>query len=335
MVSLLHRKKHSSEEEIARMLAEQTGDPAFALRTKWIEEYGNKNYAGALKILDEALEVSHGAPVYLALRAMTHVQLENRAEAAADVEAALAVDPTVKEALDVQKALAAFALESRDKARELAKAGDDGAAVDELTKAVEIEPGNAENWLVRGVLQAHAGNLDAATTDLERALELDPGKTQAREVLDALRSTQASELGTAEAWHCYVCSGNPSLIDSFHGLFAQAGVSEVRRAFVSNADIEAKRPKAREGGLAFAGEKRMGTSADEIPDLNTVLGSLGMQGNEGVHVCAVTVDAPRKAAVVSVYEDLLGQATAQGILPFPMFATTNEEAARFLDELLG
>ena len=335
MVKLLHRKSHSSEEEVAALLAQETGDPAFHLKTKWIEAYGRKDYAGALQQVEKALELTPDAPAYLALRAMTHVQLGNRTPASADVAKALAIDPTHADVRNVQKALRAFGAESRDKARELAAGGDDAAAITEMTHAVEIEPDNATNWFMRAVFEAHAEDRIAAMADLRATLELDPNHEQARGLLTTLEPSTTAEPSTTEAWHCYVCSGNPSLIDAFRDLFADAGVSGLRRAFIANGTLADGRPKAREAGISFAGAKHMGTSSEPVDELDAVLSSMSMQGTEGVHIVALNVDAARKGAVLKVYEELLGSAMQQGILPFPLFTTTNEDAARFLDELLG
>jgi tetratricopeptide (TPR) repeat protein len=60
------------------------------------------------------------------------------------------------------------------------------AALDELGRAVALDPKNAQNFNNRGVAFGLLGLPEAARTDFLRALELDPGLTEARENLQKL-----------------------------------------------------------------------------------------------------------------------------------------------------
>ena len=78
----------------------------------------------------------------------------------------------------------------------------------------------------------------------------------------------------------------------------------------------------------------MGTNSEPAEDLGGVLSSLSAQGTTGVHVATAAVDGAHRAVIEEIYNELLGQATRQGIMPFPMYVTQNEQAARFLTDSL-
>jgi tetratricopeptide (TPR) repeat protein len=352
-LSRLFRRKRAEraqapgEAELARLLEEQTGDPAFMHRTKWITAYGKEDFATALDEVNRALQVSAGSALYLALRAMTHYQMGNYSEANADVSAALAADPSRKEALDVREALRLTAGESRDRARQLAKEGKESDAVDELATAIALEPENPFNFFFRGLTYARMGNLEAAVSDLTRTLELDPSYPEAQEMLQSVRAMAAESESASEpseasepshAWHYFICSGNRSLIDAFRQLFRSgeaAGYGRFGRYYASNDDLDARRQEAAEAGLAFSGVRYSGTDSEPAEDLDRVLSSLSVQGPTGVHVATAVVPAAHRGWVEQVYTELLGQAMQQGIMPFPMFVTQSEDAALFLNDSLS
>jgi len=178
---------------------------------------------------------------------------------------------------------------------------------------------------------------------LELTLELDPDYPDAQDMLEALKSMAAEKESSTEpaessgTWHYLICSGNPSLMDAFAQLFGAAeaaGAVRFGRFYASNDDLDASRRRAAEAGLAFAGTRYMGTNSEPAEDLGGILSSLSAQGIRGVHVSTAAVDGAHRAVVEEIYNELLGEATQQGIMPFPMYVTQSEEAARFLTDSL-
>lgn len=332
------KPKASGEAELARLLEEETGDPAFIHRTNWITAFGKQDFDTALDEVNRALDQTAGSALYLALRAMTHYQLGNYGEAEVDTSAALAANPSQKEALDMREALKLTAGEKRDRARELGKEGKNSEAVDELATAIALEPENPFTFFFRGLTYARMANFPAAISDLTRTLELDPSYPEGQEMLESVMRMSAENESASEpsaAWHFFICGGNPSLIDTFRELFRAvepAGRGTFGRFYASNEDLNARRQQA--AGLAFSGSRYFGTDSEPAEDLEGVLSSLSAQGTTGVHVATASVGAAHRAWVEEVYGELLNQAMQQGIMPFPMFATQSEEAARFLSDSL-
>jgi regulator of sirC expression with transglutaminase-like and TPR domain len=70
------------------------------------------------------------------------------------------------------------------------KGDPDGAIADE-TRAIELDPGLALPWAIRGAARSDKGNLEEAIADLERFLELAPQDPQAPEVRRGLERLKA------------------------------------------------------------------------------------------------------------------------------------------------
>jgi tetratricopeptide (TPR) repeat protein len=191
-------KKADTEAELAHLLTEQTGDPAFMQRSNWITAYGRMDFTTALAEVNEALQITPNDPLYLALRAMTHYSMKNYTGAESDVGLALKGDPAQREALGVRDAMRVEAKDCRATARELGKKGRDQEAVALLTKATELEPGNAENFFFRGIMYHSAGDFNAAVSDVTHALELDPRYPDAQETLQALKRVASRAKGLAD-----------------------------------------------------------------------------------------------------------------------------------------
>jgi len=191
-------KKAETEIQLAHLLKQQTGDPAFLHRTKWITAYGKKNFMAAIEEVNQALKIVPNDPYYLALRAMTHYSLKNYAEARSDLKAALQSNPAQKEALDIREAMKADAVQCRDKARELSKKKESLRALDELNRAVELEPDNPLNFFFRGLTYAQVENYDAAINDVTHTLQLDPQYPDGQKILQSLKN-MAREKGATRA----------------------------------------------------------------------------------------------------------------------------------------
>jgi hypothetical protein len=70
------------------------------------------------------------------------------------LQAAVQGNPAQKEALDIREAMKADAVRCRDRARELSKRKEVGRALDELNRAVELEPDGPLNFFFRGLTYA-------------------------------------------------------------------------------------------------------------------------------------------------------------------------------------
>ncbi len=141
--------------------------------------------------------------------------------------------------------------------------------------------------------------------------------------------------GMAPVSFSFVCSGNESLIEAFCGLFRvaeQAGWGKVARyrSEVWGGGLEGAAAAVGEKGLRFAGEKWLGSSRTPVEQMEELLVEFRAAASRIVHVAFVEVGADHSPWVRQVYEELLGQALKQGILPFPMFITNNKEAADFI-----
>ena len=71
--------------------------------------------------------------------------------------------------------------------------GDHGEKIDELTRAIGRGPEQALPYVHRGATYRLAGDNDRATEDLTRAIELDPGVLHARTLLSSLRGEPTSD----------------------------------------------------------------------------------------------------------------------------------------------
>ena len=135
--------------------------------------------------------------------------------------------------------------------------------------------------------------------------------------------------------HYFVCCGNPSLIDAFMGVYdvaRAAGFGEYRRlrGSVFGAGFgEAKRDAAA-ARTAFPGRVYLGEQSWETSSLEQVLGEIQAGATQEVHVAYGVTTAARADWMRLVYGQLLADALKQGILPFRMYVTESEDAARAL-----
>ena len=63
------------------------------------------------------------------------------------------------------------------RAQEKRHRGEARGAVEDATRAIELEPGLAEAWATRGAARLDGGDADGALTDAQRAVDLDPRST--------------------------------------------------------------------------------------------------------------------------------------------------------------
>ena len=142
----------------------------------------------------------------------------------------------------------------------------------------------------------------------------------------------------ASRTYFFICSGNPSLIDA-HDSLLKVGVlpwnGESGHYTFSAGDLESRAREAEAGGVAFAGYRFMGSSGTEVGSVAEMLRSMRVGAFGDTHVAFAAVDGGGVAWVRSVYDELLKEAMSQGILPYYVYVTTEEPAARFLLESFG
>jgi len=134
--------------------------------------------------------------------------------------------------------------------------------------------------------------------------------------------------------HFFICSGNRSLIEAYHGLFRVGAAAYGGSAAFYRADagtLRTRQADAASKALPFDGRRSMGSTAEEAADVAGVLGSLGAESASGnVFVAYVTVGPKGIAWVREVYTTVMGEAMGQGILPFRMYETVSADAASYL-----
>lgn len=333
-------EKAETEAQFAHVLKEQTGDPAFLHRTDWIMAYGKKDFKAALEEVNQALQIVPNDPLYLALRAMTHYSMNNYTPAHSDLKAALQSNPAQKEALDIREAMKADADQCRDRARELSKKKEIQPALDELNRAVELEPDNPLNFFFRGVTYVQVENYDAAINDVTHTLQLDPKYPDGQEALQHLKkmagekkeSTSPTKESSEQSWF-FICSGNASLVKAYNDLFqvgARAYNGAAGHYYASESNLHVREQEANKTSLPFIGQSYMGAKSTPLSQTHEVLRELRLAASKEIHIAFVSVDQSGGAWVQKVYAELLNSAVSQGILPYKMYLTKDNDAAQFL-----
>lgn len=87
-----------------------------------------------------------------------------------------------------------------DRALALGATGRYAEAVEDLDRAVALEPSRAEAWALRGAAKRQLGRTDEAERDVARALSLAPGNTDALLERAALRRTKGDVRGARADW---------------------------------------------------------------------------------------------------------------------------------------
>jgi tetratricopeptide (TPR) repeat protein len=333
-------RKAETEIQLADLLKEQTGDPAFLHRTDWIVAYGKKDFKTALAKVNQALQIVPNDPLYLALRALTHYSMNNYTDAQSDLKAALQSNPAQKEALDIREAMKADAVQCRDRARELSKKKEIQRALDELNRAVELEPDNPLNFFFRGLTYGQVENYDAAINDVAHTLLLDPQYPDGQKILQSLKNMAQEKKGStsptmepSEQSYFFICTGNPSLVSAYNNLFqvgALAYHGAAGRYYASAGNLDVREQEANKVSLPFVGQSYLDSESTPVSHMHDVLQSLGVAASREIHIAFVSVDQAGVSWVQEVYGELLNQAVSQGILPYEMYVTKDKASAQFL-----
>jgi Flp pilus assembly protein TadD len=235
-------------------------------------------------------------------------------------------------------------------------------AIDALRHSISLNPQLPIAHANLAMALAMVGDFPGAESTLRHAVVLGyPNAAAVRERIDGLKQTRPvapdspaphTERSTGEAEqdiidiarqvvppaqalkHFFVCSANPSLIDAFHKLLRVGAPIYGGSAGHYRADanaLAARQAEATAADLSFAGERLLATSTSQVAAVADVLAGLQTEARaHGAHVAYVAVGATGTGWVREVYDNLLGQAVQQGILPFAVYSTDDGEAAKFL-----
>ena len=137
----------------------------------------------------------------------------------------------------------------------------------------------------------------------------------------------------SELFYYFICTGNQSLIKTYHDLFrvgapAYGGSAAYYRA--DQSQLSGRQAEATAASLLFAGQQSMGSTVNEVSSVSDVLAELSVSAYGSVFISFVTVGPTGREWVRNVYATLLGEAVGQGILPFSMYTTASKDAAQFL-----
>jgi hypothetical protein len=133
--------------------------------------------------------------------------------------------------------------------------------------------------------------------------------------------------------HFFICSENESVIEANAGVLkagAAAWDGAAERYTCHGSDLRDRQREAEAAGIPFDGEKHMGKDTTPLHRMADVLSSLRAGSSGETHVVHAQVHAPGAPWVHTVYDELLHEATSQGILPYYMFETRDDGAARYL-----
>ncbi|HLO15513.1 MAG TPA: hypothetical protein VK206_11835 [Anaerolineales bacterium] len=158
-----------------------------------------------------------------------------------------------------------------------------------------------------------------------------------RNLFEKKESTPSTKESTtkrsSEQSYFFICSGNASLIGAYNGLFKVGALAYHGTAghyYASTGSLDTRQQEASKTSLPFAGQSYMGAKSTPVSQTQEVLLSIRVAASRESHIAFVSVDQTGVSWVHKVYNELLNQAVSQGILPFEMFVTNNENAAQFL-----
>jgi hypothetical protein len=143
----------------------------------------------------------------------------------------------------------------------------------------------------------------------------------------------ATSPAAAERTYFFICSGNASLIDAHDSLLKPGLVpwsGEAAHYVFGSGVLEARAQQAQSEGLAFGGRRYMGSSESAVDTVAEALRDIRAGSYGDTHVAYAAVGGGGADWVLTVYNELLKEATSQGILPYYLYVTKDAAAARFL-----
>jgi copper transport protein len=140
------------------------------------------DYAGALSLLDQVIELSPRFVLALQGRSIMAMDQGDTAQAIADLDRVVVLDPTYADGFYYR-------------AEAYRLSGQLTEAIADYSQAIVLEPEHSDALYARGVLQASNGAQDKAVADLQRFLEVEP-QSGDRAAVEALIA-QLQGVGTA------------------------------------------------------------------------------------------------------------------------------------------
>jgi hypothetical protein len=173
----------------------------------------------------------------------------------------------------------------------------------------------------------------------EPAKTPEPPQTRAEAADRIIEIAQGIVRPAEDLTHFFVVSGNPSVIEAYHGLFRVGAPAYGGSAVLCRAErsvLDARREEAAARHLSFVGESAMGRTVEEVASVADALQTLRTEAAGGqAHVAYVAVGPSGADWVREVYTTILDEATSQMILPFHLLSTRDEAAALFVRDSLG
>ncbi len=234
----LHRPDHAKKRFLAVIARNPRNAPALAGigRLAMTE----KNYAEAIRYLEQALAIDPGATRLRYTLAMAYRQSGNLDQARdnlrlrGDVEPA-AADPVIASMARLSRS-AQFYLEQGYAA---ARAGRDREAVVQFRKAVEFNPNDGSALVSLGQGLARIGEQEEALRHIDTALEIDPDNGAARYRHGTLLEARGDDRGAAQDYRIVLASDPGHLRARFRLANALMRLGQFRQAAAQYESIEA------------------------------------------------------------------------------------------------
>lgn len=135
-----------------------------------------------------------------------------------------------------------------------------------------------------------------------------------------------------------ICSGNASLIDAYNetfevGAIVYGGKSE--KYHTRKESLEKAIMEAQELSIQFNGQRYLGSEIKPISQMDDILKNLIISVRQEIFLAYVAVDQTGVSWVEGRYNARLKKAISQGILPFEMYSTTDEESISYILNLFN
>jgi len=151
--------------------------------------------------------------------------------------------------------------------------------------------------------------------------------------VDVAASTEPAAPAPSGETHFFICSGNEEVIEHQEAVLKE-GVSTyggtTGRYSCTGGDLHERQLQAQAADMPFEGESRMGPNARHVHKMSEVLSGVRAGSAGETHVAYASVKAPGAPWVRAVYDELLNEAMSEGVLPYYIYETKDDGAARYL-----
>lgn len=151
--------------------------------------------------------------------------------------------------------------------------------------------------------------------------------------VDVVESTEPAAPEPSGDTHFFICSSSEDVIER-HEAALKVGVASyggtAGRYSCTGSDLHERQLQAQAADMPFEGESRMGSNARHVHRMSEVLSGVRAGSSGETHVAYASVKEPGAPWVRTVYDELLNEAMSEGILPYYIYETKDDGAARFL-----